>query len=359
MNTVWRLSSPLPSKLFSWWRRSLPWQRFIHFQAFGFTGMLLLLGAATAAPAVPLRTVAGLLLVGLAFHTFAFVLNDVVDLSLDRQRADRRLEPLITGAVHPRQALCCALVQIPIAFLGTVWLGAGAGAHMALALAFALMAIYDLWGKRNLFPPLTDLVQGGGWAALCVYGALVVSGGTTPLTWWLALTVTAMILLMNGVHASLRDAETDFGGGALTTALLLGVRPLGRGRLSMPLPFKIYAFLLQIGVMGLLAWPLLTGNLTVAGWLWWAVAGWLALLQGAVLACTYRLLQQPVLQQHCAYAAFHATMLCLLVPLAAADWPLALATLGVFVVPLLLFDSTYRAMHHASRQVARWRAAPR
>ena len=199
--------------------------RFIRFSALGATAILPLLGAASVAPRIEPALLLGLLAAALLFHCFAYVLNDVIDLPIDRLEPQRATFPLVRGMVSPAQALAFALAQVPLAFALTAWLGGGPAAFGALALAFALMTVYNLWGKRAPFPPLTDLAQGLGWAALVVYGAAL-AGPPTPLTAALAAFEVVFILLINGVHGPLRDLANDLRCGARTTAILLGARPL-------------------------------------------------------------------------------------------------------------------------------------
>jgi 4-hydroxybenzoate polyprenyltransferase len=134
-------------------------QQLIRFPALAFTLMLPLLGAATASSEPPLGQLVTLLVVGLMFHTFAYVLNDVIDLPIDRTHPMRQHEPLVRGAILPQQALFLALIQIPLAFMLTYWSGGTIVAYSALVGAFALLAVYDLFSKRTAFPPLIDFAQ--------------------------------------------------------------------------------------------------------------------------------------------------------------------------------------------------------
>lgn len=240
--------------------------RFIRFSALGATAILPLLGAASVTPRVGARLLLGLLAAALLFHCFAYVLNDVIDLPIDRREPQRATFPLVRGLVSPAQALAFALAQVPLAFALTAGLGGGRLAYGALALACALMTVYNLWGKRGPFPPLTDLVQGLGWAALLVYGAAL-AGRPTPLTAALAAFEVVFILLINGVHGPLRDLANDLRCGARTTAILLGARP-ARGDpgpqtldpepslVHIPPALTAYALALHGLLVGLLALPL-------------------------------------------------------------------------------------------------------
>lgn len=237
---------------------------FFRVSAFGATATLPLLGAGSADPQLPLRRAGGLLAVATAFHSFAYLHNDVCDLALDRTQPRRQRYPLVRGAVAPPVALGLALACLPLAFVLHAWLvapappgGRGAPARPAapahLATACALLAIYNRYGKICPVPMLTDLVQALGWAALLRYGAAATGRAATGLTALLAAYEVLLILLVNGVHGALRDLENDAARGARTTAIVLGAR-VEQGALRVSRPLLIYALLLQAGLLALPAW---------------------------------------------------------------------------------------------------------
>jgi 4-hydroxybenzoate polyprenyltransferase len=260
---------------------------FTRFSAFGATAALPLLGAALSrrqlSPPHPIQ----LLGIAAAFHVFAYVDNDLCDLELDRSQPLRSFYPLVRGAISPATARVVSLGALAAAFLldeRLRWQGAVVGpkqspeeradplitsscecfaptsitpqasgpwviqtqrAASLLALAGACIAIYNRYGKRCAFPPLTDAVQGLGWAALIAYGA----GGTLdrPIA-LLMLHEVLLILLVNGVHGPLRDLANDAANGARTTALWFGARTTPSGALQMPPRLLAYALLLQLGM---------------------------------------------------------------------------------------------------------------
>jgi hypothetical protein len=183
--------------------------------------MLPLLGALSVSPTPSAAALFGLLAVALCFHAFAYVLNDVVDLDIDRHEAQRADDPLVRELIHPTWALTFALVQVPLAFIIGEWLGGGTLATLALALSFAGLAAYDVWGKRCAVPLITDAVQALGWSGLVLYGALIVDV-PGERTGWLVAAVFAYVLLINGVHGGLRDLANDIACKARTTAIFLG-----------------------------------------------------------------------------------------------------------------------------------------
>ena len=183
-------------------------QQLIRFPALAFTLILPLLGAATASTELTLGQMVTLLLVGLLFHTFAYVLNDVIDLPIDRTHPMRQNEPLVRGAILPQHALVIALVQIPLAFLITFWSGGNLVAYSALGGAFVLLAIYDLFSKRTAFPPLIDFAQALGWGLFVLFGVGVVSHHLTKLASVPFLFAIIYVMIINSLH-SMKDIPND------------------------------------------------------------------------------------------------------------------------------------------------------
>ncbi len=230
--------------------------RFIRFPTASFSIILPLLGASLVPSPLKSYQVVGLLGVAMAFHIFAYVLNDVIDLPIDRTEPLRAEYPLVRGIIQPRQALIVAFSQVPLALILTAWLGGNKRTYVLLAAAFLLMAVYDLWGKKLPFPPLTDFIQGLSWSVLVLYGVAIVPVSPTQLPGVVFTFVVVFIMMINGVHGGLRDLVNDLKCNVSTTAILLGVRPHGNGRLKISLLFGLYALTLQVLLIAILLLPL-------------------------------------------------------------------------------------------------------
>lgn len=205
----------------------------IRFHFFGFSSSVALLGVAAVNGTPSLRQLIAVLGATFAFHVFAYVQNDVIDLEVDRTQALRQDDLLITGRVAPSHAMAAALLQLPVSLLLVWWGGAPYACSLVVLAGFALMTIYNLYGKRCPFPPATDMIQGLGWGTLALMGALVAGGRLS----WLAVLAAAhgagFLFLINGVHGGLRDLGNDLRCGMKTTAIYYGAQPLpGGGALS-------------------------------------------------------------------------------------------------------------------------------
>lgn len=193
----------------------------------GTTFIVVLLGAASAQGSVGYGALALLIMSAVGCHVAVYAWNDVVDLPVDRTQPRRASSPLVRDEVSPQAVALAASLFAAIA----VALAAVATAKAALWMAVALLLLlcYDLFGKRVRLTPVTDLIQGLGWAALATCGAAI-TGDPTATTARLGGYLTLLIVIVNGVHGAVRDLANDYGSGARTTAILLGAVPRpGRG----------------------------------------------------------------------------------------------------------------------------------
>lgn len=231
-------------------------QELIRFGAIGLSTLMPLLGFGTVVVEPTTKLIVGLLGVALTYHIFGYVLNDVVDLPVDRLQPQRQKSPLVRGAISPSQALLLALLQLPLMFGIAWWLGASLPSYIALGIGVVCTVIYDLWGKKTAVPPLTDLVQGIAWGMLALFGALATNAPLTLETWLVTAYVALFIVQVNGVPASLRDLETDREAGLITTALYFNAKPLPNQGFVLSKQLKLYSVGVQTAVF-LLFIPLL------------------------------------------------------------------------------------------------------
>jgi 4-hydroxybenzoate polyprenyltransferase len=199
-----------------------------------------------------MRTV-GLLLTAVALHIFIGMVNDVVDLPIDRNHPGRRKSPLVRGVVKPWHALTLALMQLPCILALQYWQGAGSAVYATLALAIVSMTIYNVWGKRTSIPLATDLVQGIGFASIVLYGAISI-GPPSRLT-WIAFCWMVVWMLQANVIGGVRDLAFDLAYGARTTPILLGARPSGSG-IRLPRAVLYYALANEVALLALVLLPL-------------------------------------------------------------------------------------------------------
>ena len=228
---------------------------FIRFPSMGATIMMALFGAMTGETAVSDSQIVAIIIGAIAYHNFAYVLNDVVDLPIDRTEPRRAQFPLVRGLIQPWQALVFTALQIILVFAVTWWLKGGWQAYTALAAALILMTIYDLWGKRCVWPPLTDLAQGAAWGSLSLWAAVLITDSISPLAWTLFAFLTLYIILINGLHGSLRDLTNDYYMEVRSTAVFLGAHPKDEKSVIIPVRLKRYAAILQAALIAVTLLP--------------------------------------------------------------------------------------------------------
>lgn len=328
--------------------------RFFRFSAFGATATLPLLGAGSTDPQLGVRRTLGLLGVAAAFHTFAYVHNDVCDREIDRTQPLRADYPLVRGDMSPHAALVIALGCVPMVFALDRWVVHNNGrdapvgrrdappGRLYLASAFVLMAAYNRWGKVCPFPPLTDLVQGASWALLISYGATVSGQPLNRLTRTLIAYELLLILMVNGVHGSLRDLGNDRARGARTTAIMLGAEETPDGLRVGP-GLIAYAAALQCALLALPLWAA-RGRVPTVG------VRIVASLTVALLAVAARGGAKPADVGMLHLILLLSAPVALVVP--GMGRPLRIVTLLAHTMPLLANGMTYDALRWVLRRDA-------
>lgn len=215
---------------------------FLRFEYLSVAVIFPLIGSATATMPLTGFHLLGILGAAFAFHIYVSLLNDIIDLPLDRTNPARAAYPLVSGRISSSTALVITLIQIPIAAAVIYWQSGSLMAYFAMALALGMMTIYNIWGKRSPFPPAIDVIQGIGFSSLVLYGAAL-TGGLTPLTWLtFALGVIWMVIinLLGGLH----DLHSDLAFGVKTTPIYFGIRPPGKEE-SVPSFVHYYGYILH------------------------------------------------------------------------------------------------------------------
>jgi len=199
----------------------------VYLSRFAFTLFVPLMGAASVVPAkLPeLSTLLVIVLVAWGFHMTFYGFNDVTDYELDKVLGKKDDHPLVRGDMSRRTALTIAIAHTLGAFIVELLSGTTFQLMLLLAIACGGVIIYDVFSKRNPFPPLTDAIEGIGFIALALYGATKV-GVPGPLSYILALNFGIFINFITGSFLGIVDVKADFNSGALTTPIWFGTRPV-------------------------------------------------------------------------------------------------------------------------------------
>jgi 4-hydroxybenzoate polyprenyltransferase len=162
--------------------------------------------------------------IGLTAHLFGFLINDVVDYTIDRNVPYRQYSPLIQGLIGRNEVLffCVFLIIISYA-LYVIFLGGSALGVFFITASILLSLVYNLWSKKGNFPRLLSEIS----LALSI-GFLFLAGSVTrqailptiPVLFFISLSLG--LLFLNGVASGLKDIKTDLANGAKSFVITTG-----------------------------------------------------------------------------------------------------------------------------------------
>jgi len=199
----------------------------VYLSRFAFTLFVPLMSAATVTPKqLPdLIVITVIIAVAWGFHLTFYGFNDVTDYELDKVLGRKDDHPLVRGDMTRRTALLIALAHTASVFIIEALSGTTVQLMLLLAVACGGVIIYDIFSKRNSFPPLTDAIESIGFIALALYGATKV-GVPNSLSWTLAITYGIFMNFITGSFLGIVDVVGDLKGKALTTPIWFGTRPV-------------------------------------------------------------------------------------------------------------------------------------
>jgi 4-hydroxybenzoate polyprenyltransferase len=177
-----------------------------------------------------------LFIIGSLAHIYGFVINDVIDIRLDKLSKDLSARPLVRGSITRRRATIFAISCMIGAFI--------------LLIAYFLATMYDIASKKY---PGMDLVVAGAIFFLILFGASTI-GTPTMLTYVVALIGGIQVLFMNMINGAIKDIDHDEEGSANTVAIRLGAK-IYAGVIALPLSFKTTGYLIEIARMALIFLP--------------------------------------------------------------------------------------------------------
>lgn len=200
-----------------------------------------------------------LFIIGALSAVYGFVLNDYVDVELDKLVKELHGKPLVSGEVPRENALMISLLCMIFAFLfifilwrGEVVNGYRFAAAVCMVLAAVLGSFYNVYGKRVVGSDFFVAVSMG---FVFLFGALSF-GEPNAVTWVVFLLTFNNLLHMNAVEGGVKDADHDHIMGVKNLALLSGVRVEGK-KLFIPKSFKIFSISIRLFSVFLVFTPFL------------------------------------------------------------------------------------------------------
>jgi len=225
----------------------------------GLTGVAPVLGALAMwneGTLTPLKLVILFIIGGLA-HSYGFVLNDIIDIKVDKLSKDLTARPLVQGSITRKRAAFFAVFCMIGSFLLSLVFFSELRSYIflfiILLLAYFFATVYDIASKKY---PGMDLFVAGAVFFLILFGASTI-GTPTTLAYIVALIGGLQVLFMNMINGAIKDIDHDKAGSANTIAIRLGAN-VHAGIIALPLSFKTTGYIIEIGRMLLIFIPFTT-----------------------------------------------------------------------------------------------------
>jgi len=189
-----------------------------------------------------------LFLIGFFYHIYGFVLNEYIDVDVDRKSIDLQTKPLVSNQITKRSAIVLSLSAAACCCLLTLYFSPAIQPLALLLLALLLGGIYDILGKRI---PGSDFILGLSFFFMCLMGASTVSDTFTTVTYIVCSIYFIHIVFNNAVEGGLKDVDHDTAAGAKTLATRLGVR-IQDNTLFVTRPFVLFSWSIKMIFIGLI-----------------------------------------------------------------------------------------------------------
>lgn len=190
---------------------------------------------------------------------YGFILNDYIDLELDKLVSDLKKKPLVSGVVSKKSAIAISIFLIMSTFLIISILYYDQtidkykiGAIACIVIAGILGSIYDIYGKKIVG---SDFLVAISVSLVFLFGALSF-GKPNVITWIIFALTFNNILYMNAIQNGLKDADHDYKMKVKNIALVSGLKVRG-DNIQIPLSFKTFGISIRLSSSILLFLPFL------------------------------------------------------------------------------------------------------
>ena len=210
-----------------------------------------------------------LFIIGCFSHIYGFVLNDIIDIKIDKLSKELKARPLVGKTITRKKAAYFAISCMIVALLLSAFFFKDMMSYIVLLslliFAYILATIYDIASKKY---PGMDVFVVSAIFFLILFGAASASIEkllSTPLAWIIALIGSIQVLFMNMINGAIKDINHDAKGLANTLAIRLGAMTKG-GRLTLPTSFKAIGYLVEIVRSVLIFLPFILLSLAYELW---------------------------------------------------------------------------------------------
>jgi len=222
--------------------------RLLRFHAAATESIFILLGALL----MGLRDIFLLLIlfiIGLFGHIYGYVLNEYVDIELDKKSFELQKKPLVSGVIPKKHALILIISAFIGAYVLTFLYFRFLIPFCFLSLAMLFGGIYNVY--KNKIHGFSDVFIAGSLAFTFFFGVSTVTFSFTTIIYIVGLLLFVAIVFVNVVEGGLKDVAHDFLAGRKTLAIILGVKVTDR-QLKLTKKFSAVAWGLIAGCFALL-----------------------------------------------------------------------------------------------------------
>ena len=217
----------------------------------GLTGVAPVLGALSmwTISEVTLFQLFVLFCIGCFSHVYGFVINDLVDIKVDKLSNELFARPLVSGSISRKKATIFAVACMIASFVLSILFYKELVSYILLIsiliFAYTLATIYNFASKKY---PGMDFFVAGAIFFLILFGAATVSINqlfSNPLIWIVALIGALQVLFMNMINGAIKDIDHDAKGLANTLAIKLGAKTR-KGIITLPTSFKTVGYTVEL-----------------------------------------------------------------------------------------------------------------
>ncbi|MCK4365772.1 MAG: UbiA family prenyltransferase [Thermoplasmatales archaeon] len=227
------------------------------------TGLAPAVAAAATGTSLSIYHYLELFLIGLLFHFYLFVYNELRDIAVDKTSGKLKGKPLVDGSITIKSAKTIVFSSIALTLiLSIVFFQEKAVMLIPISLlAFLFGGLYDILGKRF---PHADYFIATSFFFLTIYGGFSVSQDLNVLVYVIGV-LAFMQMLFQNIVAGLKDVDHDYLAGGTSTPIRMGVKIEGK-RVLISKKFIAYVSILKMINIFLLITPFIYRMMPFESW---------------------------------------------------------------------------------------------
>jgi len=204
-----------------------------------------------------------LFIIGIIFHIFLFVYNELRDLTIDKASDKLKGKPLVDGSVTVGRAKTIVILSIALTFILTIVFFRERAIILIPIIFLTILfgGLSDILGKRF---PHADYFIATSIFLLAIYGGFSVTQNLSALVYIICALAFIQMLAQN-IVAGLKDVDHDYLAGGISTPLRMGVKIKGKNIL-IPKKFIVYITILKIIHVMLILTPFIYRMISFETW---------------------------------------------------------------------------------------------